>query len=159
MILQQLSSLQCGLETSYWTFFNHFSIWGTLVVHFLFHFVLYSELVYKIFGFNYFFVGTAQEVMATGIFWFTLLLACVLLLLPVIGFFFVKSYFKPTISDSVRMHMKRTKTRVLVRSASNRRSNYAFSHQEGFGKIISMDDDDAVRLSNHSFFSLCVIQF
>ena len=78
-------NLQNALEMWYWTSLYHVFLWGTILDHFLFHFLLYSPLFHKIFNTNYQFVGVAQAVLSTGNFWFTLVIVCAVLLLPVFG--------------------------------------------------------------------------
>ena len=78
-------NLQNALEMWYWTALYHFVVWGTIAFHFLFHFVLYSTYIHKIFKTNYDFVGITQAVLSTGNFWFTLFITCSILLLPVFG--------------------------------------------------------------------------
>ena len=82
-IMVVVVNLQNALEMWYWTGLYHFVLWGTIVVHFLFHFALYSTIIWKIFKTNYGYVGVAQAVLSTGNFWFTLFLTCAILLLPV----------------------------------------------------------------------------
>ena len=150
-ILVIVVNLQCGLDTSYWTGFNHFCIWGTLIVHFIFHFALYSELIYTIFGQGWYYVGTAQAVCSTAIFWFTVLLTSAILLLPIIAYRFIKLDVKPSDAEKVRIiqrfGLKSTKSksnifatrpRASVRASSRslKRSAYAFSHEEGFAELI-----------------------
>jgi phospholipid-translocating ATPase len=76
-------NLENALEIWYWTGIYHFVLWGTIVVHFLFHFALYSTIIWRIFKTNYAYVGVAQAVLSTGNFWFTLFLTCAILLLPI----------------------------------------------------------------------------
>ena len=78
-------NLQNSLEMWYWPSIYHIVLWGTILVHFLFHFLLYSTFIHKIFKTNYQFVGVAQAVLTTGNFWFTLIIICAVLLLPVYG--------------------------------------------------------------------------
>jgi len=101
---------QCALETSYWTGFNHFVIWGSIVFYFLFMFVFYSE----VFGYSY--MGTATMLMATSTFWLTVLLAVVLLLFPVV---LCKLYLRetaPTLADRVYTHYMHAYTQNLYRA-------------------------------------------
>ena len=105
-ILVIVVNFQCGLDTSYWTGFNHFCIWGTLIVHFLFHFVLYSEFIYHSFGMGWMYIGTAQAVCSTAIFWFTVLLTSAILLLPIVAYRFIKLDLTPTMADKVRIVQK-----------------------------------------------------
>ena len=142
---------KCGLDTSYWTGFNHFCIWGTLIVHFLFHFALYSEFIYKIFGMGWYYIGTAQAVCSTAVFWFTVLLTSAVLLLPIIAYRFIKLDLMPTTADKVNIMQKYdTKTpkskssifttrhghSIRASTRSVKRSAYAFSHEEGFAELI-----------------------
>ena len=86
---------QCALETSYWTGFNHFVIWGSIVFYFVFIFAFYSPL------FNYSYMGTATTLMATSTFWLTLLLTVVLLLFPVVLCKLYLHETAPTLTDKV----------------------------------------------------------
>lgn len=150
-VLVIVVNLQCGLDTSYWTGFNHFCIWGTLIVHFLFHFALYSEFIFKLFGIGWYYIGTSQAVCSTAVFWFTVLLTSAILLLPIIAYRFVRLDTTPSLADKVRIVQKygtktpkaksnifRTRPRLSMRASSRsmKRSAYAFSHEEGFAALI-----------------------
>ncbi len=78
-------NIENALEIWYWTKIYHLSLWGTLILYFLFHLALYSTYVIKIFGVNYSYVGVANFVLLNANFWFILVLSCAILLLPVIG--------------------------------------------------------------------------
>ena len=140
---------QCALETAYWTLFNHVVIWGSIVFYFALTFVFYSDLL---FGYTY--VGTARAVMSTASFWLTLVLSVTVLLVPVVAERFYAADTRPTLVDRVRLRQRRQRQRAaggrgardqvlrrhstLRRSArSLRRSGYAFSHAEGFGRLIT----------------------
>lgn len=144
---------KCGLETSYWTGFNHFCIWGTLIIHFSFHFALYSEYVYYIFGQGWDYIGTAQHVCSCALFWFTVLLTAAILLLPIIAYRFLRLDLTPSVADKVQLMQKsgaikatkssrifttrmRPRSSVRASSRSLKRSAYAFSHEEGFAELI-----------------------
>lgn len=88
--------------------------------------------------------------MQTANFWFTLLLTVVIILIPVVAerFYYVDT--RPTLTDKVRLQQKIGKIRkqagirILRRRSTLRqsqrsvgRSGYAFSHQEGFGELIT----------------------
>ena len=136
------------MDTSYWTGFNHFCIWGTLIVHFLFHFALYSEFIFKLFGIGWYYIGTSQAVCSTAVFWLTVLLTSAILLLPIIAYRFIRLDAYPTIAERVRIVQKfntksrtnifRTRPRSSMRAStrSTKRSAYAFSHEEGFAALI-----------------------
>ncbi|CAF1065929.1 unnamed protein product, partial [Brachionus calyciflorus] len=152
-ILVIVVNLQCGLDTSYWTGFNHFCIWGTLIVHFIFHFALYSEIIYKIIGQGWYYIGTSQAVCSTAVFWFTVLITSAILLLPIIAYRFIRLDLTPTMIEKVRIVQKygikpsKTKSTIFATKRRNRssmrastrslkRSAYAFSHEEGFAELI-----------------------
>lgn|SRR6218665_389662 len=137
---------QCGLDTYYWTGFNHFVIWGSIIFYFVFTFIFYCDTCF----YDYVYSGTATTLMQTANFWFTLLLTVVIILIPVVAerFYYVDT--RPTLTDKVRLQQKIGKirklagVRVLRRRSTLRqsqrsvgRSGYAFSHQEGFGELIT----------------------
>lgn len=131
------------MDTSYWTGFNHFVIWGSILFYFGFTFVFYSEL------FDYTYLGTAVNVMGTANFWFTLFLTITILLLPVVAARFYQIDTQPTLTEKVRMKQRISKSKsksgdlILRRASTTRRSQrsmrsgYAFAHQEGFGELIT----------------------
>ncbi|CAE1294791.1 E7.6.2.1 [Acanthosepion pharaonis] len=136
-------NVRCALDTSYWTGFNHFVIWGSIIFFFCFIIAFYSD----IFQYNY--MGVATAVFSTAQFWFSLLLTCVILLVPVLAYRFYTLDTQPTLSDRVRMKQRMTKTKsrsrdfnigrrsTIRRSQRSMRSGYAFAHQEGFGQLIT----------------------
>ena len=136
--------LQCALDTGYWTGFNHFVIWASILFFFCFTFVFYIDF----FGYSY--VGTARMLMSTANFWFTLILTVTILLLPVVAERFYYIDTRPTLTDKVRLKQKVSKSKsrsseLILRRASTfrrsqrslQRSGYAFAHQEGFGELIT----------------------
>lgn len=84
-ILVIVVNLENALEMWYWTWIYIFILFGTIVLHFIFHFVMYSTILRVTFNINYSYLGVAQTTLASGTFWFTLLLICAILLLPVVG--------------------------------------------------------------------------
>jgi len=140
-------NLQNALEMWYWTGLYHFVLWGTVVVHFLFHFALYSTYIYKIFKTNYQYVGVAQEVLSTGNFWCTLFITCAVLLLPVFGREFFRMRFMPNKTDRARLNQRyrMEEKAAFVAHIQQKlrqpkriiRSGYAFSQQEGWGPLIT----------------------
>ena len=137
-------SFQCALDTAYWTGFNHFVIWGSILFYFGFIFVFYSD------PFDYTYLGVARNVMSTANFWFTLILTVTVLLVPVVAERFYYIDTRPTLTDKVRLKQKISKSKsksgefILRRHStmrrsqrSLRRSGYAFAHSEGFGRLIT----------------------
>ncbi|XP_058028464.1 phospholipid-transporting ATPase ID-like isoform X2 [Ahaetulla prasina] len=137
-------SVQMGLDTAYWTAVNQLFLWGSLAIYFVITFTLYSDGTYQIFTSSFPFVGTARNILSQPKVWLAICLCVSLCVLPVIGFRFLKMQFMPSLSDQVVRKVRQLRKapgppalkRYLQRSAS-RRSGYAFSHQQGFGALIT----------------------
>jgi len=140
-ILVIVVTAQIALDTSYWTVFNHITIWGSLVFYFC-----------LTFAYNWAFmgphVGSLTTAMSDTTFWFTSLLTTVILLLPVVAWRFYKVDVYPTLTDKARLVQRSARTKHkgdtgLPRPFSGRRSRrsvrsgYAFAHSEGFGRLIT----------------------
>ncbi|UJR17025.1 hypothetical protein I4U23_003923 [Adineta vaga] len=147
-ILIIIVNLENAFEIFYWTSFYHFVLWGTIVAHFLFHFVLYSTIIRKLYRKrNYPYVGVAQVVLSTDQFWFTLILTCVILLLPIFFREFFRIRFMPNEIDRARLNQKfRIEEKAsfltdmqheLRRVKRTTRSTYAFSQEKGWGRLIT----------------------
>ncbi|CAD5227253.1 unnamed protein product [Bursaphelenchus xylophilus] len=147
---------QIILDTSYWTGWNHFFIWGSLGFYFLVVVLYYQVIPYSFisYGPTGNFYGVVWQAVVTPHFWFSLLLICVLLLLPV----FLNRFFwldtKPSYADRLRarsklpLHerpedvqptsqIKRTAATTRRSRRGSLRSGYAFSHTQGFGELIA----------------------
>lgn len=134
---------QCALDTSYWTGFNHFVIWGSIIYYFCFILAMYASV------FNYTYQGAAFAVFSSANFWLTLLLTNVILLVPVVAYRFYMTNINAALTDRVRMKQRLTKsksrsrdlhirrTSTFRRSARSMRSGYAFAHQQGFAELIT----------------------
>ncbi|XP_069508037.1 phospholipid-transporting ATPase ID isoform X2 [Ambystoma mexicanum] len=137
-------SVQIGLDTGYWTAINHFFIWGSLAVYFAILFAMHSDGLFQIFPNQFRFVGNAQNTLAQPSVWFTIALTTVVCIMPVVAFRFLKLDLNPELSDTVRYtQLVRKKQKPQHRCmrrvgrTGSRRSGYAFSHQEGFGELIT----------------------
>ncbi|OWF34874.1 phospholipid-transporting ATPase ID [Mizuhopecten yessoensis] len=142
-ILVVAVNLRCALDTSYWTGFNHFVIWGSMILYFCFILAMYSSV------FNYTYMGVAYQVYSTANFWLCLLLTITILLIPVIAYRFYYLDMHPTLSDRARLKQRMSKSKArsgditmrrqstLRRSTRSLRSGYAFAHQQGFGELIT----------------------
>ncbi|XP_014677038.1 PREDICTED: probable phospholipid-transporting ATPase IM, partial [Priapulus caudatus] len=137
-------NLQIAFDTSYWTGFNHFVIWGSISFYFGFQFLLYSDFI----GAAY--TGVARATIGSAITWFTIIVTVVVLMLPIVAYRFFYIDTRPTLSDRVRLkqrYSRLSKSRTsehalrpssaLRRSRRSLRSGYAFAHQEGFGRLIT----------------------
>lgn len=128
---------------SYWTAFHHVAIWGSIIYYFCFIVAMYAS------SFNYTYEGVAYQVFSSAQFWFTLLLTCTILLLPIIAYRFYYIDVHPTLTERIRLKQRLTKSKsrskdlhirrasTLRRSTRSLRSGYAFAHQEGFGELIT----------------------
>ncbi|XP_074851996.1 phospholipid-transporting ATPase ID-like isoform X2 [Carettochelys insculpta] len=137
-------SVQIGLDTAYWTAVNQFFIWGSLSVYFAIIFTMYSDGMYLIFTASFPFIGTARNTLSQPNVWLAIFLSIILCVLPVVGYRFLKAQLMPTVSDKVLRKIREAKKRPLppmpktrLRRTSTRRSGYAFSHQHGFGALIT----------------------
>nr|CAD7397985.1 unnamed protein product [Timema cristinae] len=149
-ILVIVVTAQIALDTSYWTVFNHFMVWGSVV----WYFVLQYSYNYIIGG-RY--VGSLSMAMQEATFWFTTVITVIVLMIPVLAWRFYFVDVRPTLSDRVRLKqrlaqlrsgivylfLKSRQSQDVLRTPSARRtrrsirSGYAFAHQEGFGRLIT----------------------
>ncbi|XP_075042749.1 phospholipid-transporting ATPase ID-like [Mixophyes fleayi] len=137
-------SAQIGLDTAYWTAVNQFFIWGSIAVYFAITFTMYSDGMYLIFTASFPFIGTARNSLNQPSIWLAIFLTTVLCVLPVVAYRFLRSQLKPTFSDKVLRKIREAKKRpappprrARIRRTSSRRSGYAFSHQQGYGDLIT----------------------
>jgi len=145
-ILVVVVNIEISFLTQYWTWINHFFVWGSILFYFVFYFAFYAEFVFNIFPQGHYY-GMQFEVYGNGAFWFSLFLVLAVTITPRLSYYFIENELYPTLSDIVRRQEahKRLGTSVplvefkprLVRRRSSKRSSYAFSHQEGFGKIVT----------------------
>uniref|UniRef100_A0A3Q2DRL8 P-type ATPase C-terminal domain-containing protein n=1 Tax=Cyprinodon variegatus TaxID=28743 RepID=A0A3Q2DRL8_CYPVA len=146
-------SVQIALDTGFWTIFNHMFVWGSVGSYFTIMFALHSQTLFRIFPNQFHFVGSAQNTLLQPVVWLTIALATAICVVPVLAFRFLKLDLKPQLSDTVRKQKRRkpggrsmggawrgtgsvSEGRLGARGGS-RRSGYAFSHQEGFGELIT----------------------
>nr|XP_003406331.1 phospholipid-transporting ATPase IC isoform X2 [Loxodonta africana] len=138
-------NFQIGLDTSYWTFVNAFSIFGSIALYFGIMFDFHSAGIHVILPSTFQFTGTAANALRQPYIWLTIILTVALCLLPVIAFRFLSMTIWPSESDKVYKARKRLKAeeqwkhrqKVFRRGVSSRRSAYAFSHQRGYADLIS----------------------
>jgi phospholipid-translocating ATPase len=84
-ILVIVVTAQVALDTSYWTVWNHITIWGSLFLYFVltffYNYVVQSKQV-----------GSLSTAMSDTTFWFTVLLTTVVLMMPVVAWRFYKVF-------------------------------------------------------------------
>ncbi|CAH7029259.1 Atp8b1 [Phodopus roborovskii] len=138
-------NFQIGLDTSYWTFVNAFSIFGSIALYFGIMFDFHSAGIHVLFPSAFQFTGTASNALRQPYIWLTIILTVAVCLLPVVAIRFLSMTIWPSESDKIQKHRKRLKAEeqwkrpqnVFRRGASSRRSAYAFSHQRGYADLIS----------------------
>ncbi|CAG0920549.1 unnamed protein product [Notodromas monacha] len=142
--LVMVVTLQIALDTAHWTIINFLTLAASLLLYFTLTFSYYY-----IFSSQY--LGSLKKAMEAANFWFTLILLMAVLILPIVAKRFYMHDLYPTLSDRVRLkqrqasktsHQQPQKDFQRVNSAFGRsrrslRSGYAFSHQEGFGRLIT----------------------
>lgn len=138
-------NFQIGLDTSYWTFVNAFSIFGSIALYFGIMFDFHSAGIHVLFPSAFQFTGTASNALRQPYIWLTIILTVAVCLLPVVAIRFLSMTIWPSESDKIQKHRKRFKAEeqwkrrqsVFRRGVSSRRSAYAFSHQRGYADLIS----------------------
>ncbi|KAJ7335243.1 hypothetical protein JRQ81_013184 [Phrynocephalus forsythii] len=139
-------NFQMGLDTSYWTFVNAFSIFGSIALYFGIMFDLHSSGIHVLFPSAFQFTGTASNALRQPYIWLTIILSVALCLLPVVALRFLTMTVWPTESDKIQKNRKKYKAEeekwkrrpsVFRRGVSGRRSAYAFSHQRGYADLIA----------------------
>ncbi|CAL8087177.1 unnamed protein product [Orchesella dallaii] len=141
-ILVVVVTAQVALDTSYWTVFNHITVWGSLLFYFILHYIYNFAIRGR-------YLGSLTKGLQEASFWFTLVLTVMILIIPVLAWRFYFHDVHPTLSDRVRLkqrvssvktrqaHDRAFRTPSARRSRRSLRSSYAFAHQEGFGPLIT----------------------
>uniref|UniRef100_A0A2K6GZV6 ATPase phospholipid transporting 8B1 n=1 Tax=Propithecus coquereli TaxID=379532 RepID=A0A2K6GZV6_PROCO len=92
-------NFQIGLDTSYWTFVNAFSIFGSIALYFGIMFDFHSAGIYVLFPSAFQFTGTASNALRQPYIWLTILLTVAVCLLPVVAIRFLSMTIWPSESD------------------------------------------------------------
>ncbi|KAG2466265.1 AT8B3 ATPase, partial [Polypterus senegalus] len=129
-------NLQISLDTSYWTFINAFSVFGSIAVYFGIMFDIHSAGIHVLFPAAFTFTGVAPNALRQPYLWLTIILTTGICLMPVIALKFLYKIIKPSEGDKVLKNRKKyekeealTRRPVsLRRGGTARRSAYAFSH-------------------------------
>ncbi|NXD09484.1 AT8B1 ATPase, partial [Nothocercus nigrocapillus] len=129
---------QIGLDTSYWTFINAFSVFGSIALYFGITFDFHSAGIHILFPSAFQFTGTAPNALRQPYLWLTMILSVAVCLLPAVALRFLSITVWPSESDRVQrsrhkcvaeQEQWRRRQSALRRGVSGRRSAYAFSHQ------------------------------
>uniref|UniRef100_A0A8B9TI29 Phospholipid-transporting ATPase n=1 Tax=Anas platyrhynchos TaxID=8839 RepID=A0A8B9TI29_ANAPL len=139
-------NLQIGLDTSYWTFVNAFSVFGSIAIYFGITFDLHSAGIHVLFPSAFQFTGTAPNALRQPYLWLTMALTIAVCLLPVVAQRFLSMTIWPSESDRIQKNRKKymaeeeqwkRRQSAFRRGVSSRRSAYAFSHQRGYADLIA----------------------
>uniref|UniRef100_H2ZWK6 Phospholipid-transporting ATPase n=1 Tax=Latimeria chalumnae TaxID=7897 RepID=H2ZWK6_LATCH len=138
-------NFQMALDTSYWTFVNAFSIFGSIAIYFGIMFDLHSAGIHVLFPATFTFTGAAPNALRQPYLWLTIILTVGMCLLPVVGVKFLSMTIWPSDSYKVMKNRKRYEAEEakpkpktpFQRGVSARRSAYAFSHQRGYADLIA----------------------
>ncbi|XP_072920242.1 phospholipid-transporting ATPase IC isoform X1 [Hemitrygon akajei] len=139
-------NFQIALDTSYWTFVNAFSVFGSIVLYFAIMFDLHSAGIHILFPSTFTFTGAAPNALRQPYLWLTIILTVAICLLPVVAIRFMLQVVSPSETDKIQMNRKKyeielkpkpSRPTAFQRNASVRRSAYAFSHQRGYADLIS----------------------
>eukprot|EP00731_Ephydatia_muelleri_P016102 Em0009g526a len=129
-------NLQIAYDIYYWNPFMHVFIWASIILWFVVIPFTSTAILYPSIS-NY--VGVAYEVLKQPGFWFYVPLVCAIALFPVITYRTLLRDFFPTLVDELMLSEKGKSSGPkgrLNKKSRQRRSGYAFSHQEGFGDFI-----------------------
>ncbi|XP_077965720.1 phospholipid-transporting ATPase ID-like isoform X2 [Styela clava] len=151
-------NLKVGMDTQYWTPINHFFVWGSIAIFFVMSFALYSDGLFYLSPETFPYIGAARNTMNDGNMWFTVLLTTTVCVLPELAIKLFYEMLYPSYNEEIlkkqvkdrKLRKKKTKSSTLSelakfkdhflikRKGSNRpRSGYAFSHEKGFGDLIT----------------------
>ncbi|KAF6738872.1 Phospholipid-transporting ATPase ID [Oryzias melastigma] len=137
-------SVQIGLDTHYWTGVNHLFVWGSLTMYLVVLFAMQSDGLFGIFPNTFSCVGASRNCLSETSVWLVILLTTAVCIVPDLFIRSIRVNLFPTQTDKVRrLQQSRKKQRPQeqnlrrVRRTSSRRSAYAFSHQQGFGELIT----------------------
>lgn len=90
------NTMQIVLDTTYWTVFNHITIWGSLLSYIVLDY-FYNYVI----GGPY--VGALTQAIKDPNFWFTCVICVIILMLPILAARFYFADVLPSLSDKVWM--------------------------------------------------------
>ncbi|KAM9367416.1 phospholipid-transporting ATPase IC [Phaethornis superciliosus] len=137
---------QIGLDTSYWTFVNAFSVFGSIALYFGITFDFHSAGIHVLFPSGFQFTGAAPNALRQPYLWLTMILSIAICLLPVVAQRFLSTAIWPSESDRIQQNRRqylaeeqqwKRRQSAFRRGVSARRSAYAFSHQRGYADLIA----------------------
>ncbi|TWW76011.1 Phospholipid-transporting ATPase ID [Takifugu flavidus] len=143
-------SVEIGLEKHYWTAINQLFLGGSLTMYFAILFTMHSDGMFAVNQNHFPFVGTSRNCLSEANVWLVVVLTTVVCVVPSLTLRFLRVDLSPTTTDKVvvtvavrHLQLSRKKEKPQehipkpVRRTSSRRSAYAFSHQQGYGELIT----------------------
>lgn len=91
------NTMQIVLDTTYWTVFNHITIWGSLLSYIVLDY-FYNYVI----GGPY--VGALTQAIKDPNFWFTTVICVIILMVPILATRFYFADVLPSLSDKVRFN-------------------------------------------------------
>uniref|UniRef100_A0A803XSR2 Phospholipid-transporting ATPase n=1 Tax=Meleagris gallopavo TaxID=9103 RepID=A0A803XSR2_MELGA len=112
-------NLQIGLDTSYWTFVNAFSVFGSIAIYFGITFDFHSAGIHVLFPSAFQFTGTAPNALKQLYLWLTMALTIAVCLLPVVAQRFLSMTICPSESDRVSEERRVRRCGAVSRSRTS----------------------------------------
>ncbi|XP_063830250.1 probable phospholipid-transporting ATPase IM [Ostrinia nubilalis] len=114
------NTTQIALDTTYWTVFNHITIWGSLVSYLVLDY-FYNYVI----GGTY--VGSLTVALTQATFWFTAVLTMTILMVPVVSWRLACSWTRPTLGERLRARQRWRGPASAPRTPSARRARRSSS--------------------------------
>ncbi|KAM9331027.1 phospholipid-transporting ATPase IC-like [Gastrophryne carolinensis] len=138
-------NFQIGISMAYWTFLFTFSVFGTIIVYFAVTYDLHSSGMLILFTSMVSMTGVITNALRQPYVWLIIILTTAICLLPGLALKFLLKLRWPSESDKVQKNPEKYKvkepeaveTTSTFQRGTVRRSSYAFSHQKGYGNLIS----------------------
>ncbi|XP_018431730.1 PREDICTED: phospholipid-transporting ATPase IC-like [Nanorana parkeri] len=139
-------NFQIGIIMAFWSFLFAFSVFGTIIIYFAITYDLHSSGMHTLFTSLLTMTGVITNALRQPYIWLIIILTAGICLLPDLAARFLWKLVWPSASDKViknpekykvKEPMPKEATGTMQRGTSIRRSAYAFSHQKGYGDLIS----------------------
>ncbi|XP_072272623.1 phospholipid-transporting ATPase IC-like [Pyxicephalus adspersus] len=139
-------NFQIAITMAFWTFLFAFSVFGTIILYFAITYDLHCSGLHIILPDTLTMTGVITNALRQPYIWLIIILTAGICLFPDLAVRFLWKTISPSASDKVLKNPEKYKVRepqpektagTIQRGTSVRRSAYAFSHQKGYGDLIS----------------------
>ncbi|KAM5191914.1 phospholipid-transporting ATPase IC-like [Mantella aurantiaca] len=139
-------NLQIGITMAFWSFLFAFSVFGTIILYFAITYDLHGSGLHIMLTSTLTMTGVITNALRQPYIWLIFILTTGVCLLPDLAVRFLFNIIWPSESDKVIKNPEKYKVKEplpheaagsIRRGTSLRRSAYAFSHQRGYGDLIS----------------------